>query len=277
MEGYDLELSSYSLEELLGLFNIELPITDLDLERAKRKALKTHPDKSGLNKDVFIFFKSAFDKLKTLYDIQISQNRESAEEYEAQLEERNEGIAAFSKAGDFNAKFNRLFEENISAHSEDGGHGKWLSETRDTTNTTTQSQFKEMKKKSRALAVVNDVSGYADHRGSELLADADNSGASGGLRFQDVRRAYTESLIPVTEEEDYLSRKQYSGVDELQAERVRVVSTTAFANHEQKLKAQRERESMLDVEMAFKLQQQDETRRRLGINARGRLLQIQGK
>ena len=277
MEGYDLDLSSYSLEELLGLFNIELPITDLDLERAKRKALKTHPDKSGLNREVFIFFKSAFDKLKTLYDIQISQNRESAEEYEAQLEERNEGIAAFSKTGDFNAKFNRLFEENISVHTEESGHGKWLSETRDTTNTTTQSQFKEMKKKSRALAVVNDVSGYTDHRGSELLADADNSGASGGLSFQDVRRAYTESLIPVTEEEDYLSRKQYSGVDELQAERVRVVSTTAFANHEQKLKAQRERESMLDVEMAFKLQQQDETRRKLGTNARGRLLQIQGK
>ena len=277
MEGYDLDLSSYSLEELLGLFNIELPITDLDLERAKRKALKTHPDKSGLNREVFIFFKSAFDKLKTLYDIQISQNRESAEEYEAQLEERNEGIAAFSKTGDFNAKFNRLFEENISVHTEESGHGKWLAETRDTTNTTTQSQFKEMKKKSRALAVVNDVSGYTDHRGSELLADADNSGASGGLSFQDVRRAYTESLIPVTEEEDYLSRKQYSGVDELQAERVRVVSTTAFANHEQKLKAQRERESMLDVEMAFKLQQQDETRRKLGTNARGRLLQIQGK
>ena len=277
MEGYDLDLSSYSLEELLGLFNIELPITDLDLDRAKRKALKTHPDKSGLNKEVFIFFKSAFDKLKTLYDIQISQNRESAEEYEAQLEERNAGIAAFSKAGDFNTKFNRLFEENISAHSEDGGHGKWLSETRDTTNTTTQSQFKDMKKKCRALAVVNDVSGYADQRGSELLTDADNSGASGGLSFQDVRRAYTESLIPVTEEEDFLSRKQYSGVDELQAERVRVVSTSAFANHEQKLKAQRERESMLDVEMAFKLQQQDETRRKLGTNARGRLLQIQGK
>lgn len=277
MEGYDLDLSSYSLEELLGLFNIELPITDLDLERAKRKALKTHPDKSGLNQDVFIFFKSAFDKLKTLYDIQISQNRESSEEYEAQLEERNEGIAAFSKAGDFSSEFNRLFEENISAHSGDSGHGKWLSETIDTTNTTTQSQFKEMKRKTRALAMVNDVSGYTDPRGSELLSASDNSGASGGLSFQDVRRAYTESLIPVTEEEDYISRKQYSSVNELQAERVQIASTAPFANHEQKLKLQRERESMLDVEMAFKLQQQDDLRRKLGNNARGRLLQIRGK
>lgn len=277
MEGYDLDLSSYSLEELLGLFSIELPITDLDLERAKRKALKTHPDKSGLNKEVFIFFKSAFDKLKTLYDIQLSQNRQSAEEYEAQLDERNEGIAAFSKARDFGVKFNRLFEENISVHSSDSGHGKWLSESSDTTDTTTQAQFKEMKRKSRALSVVSDISGYIDHRGSELLADADNSGASGELSYQDVRRAYTETLIPVTEEDDYLSRKQYSGIDELQAERVRVVSRTAFANHEQKLKMQREKESMLDVEMAFKIQQQDDMRRKLGTNARGRLLQIQGK
>ena len=277
MESFDLDLSSYSLEELLGLFDVTLPITDLDLERAKRKALKTHPDKSGLNKEVFIFFKSAFDKLKTLYDIQISQNRENAEEYDARLEERNEGIASFSKAGDFSTKFNRLFEENISFHSDDGGHGQWLSETRDTTDTTTQSQFEEMKRKSRAVAVIKDISGYAHHGGSELIAASDNSGASGDLSYQDVRRAYTESVIPVTEEDDYLSRKRYSSIDELQAERVRVVSTTAFANHDQKLKAQRERESMLDVEMAFKLQQQDDTRRKLGANARGRLLQIRGK
>ena len=144
MEGYDLDLTSYSLEELLRLFRVSLPITDLDLDGAKRKALKTHPDKSGLDKEVFIFYKSAYDKLRSLYDIQISQNRTSAEEYDAQIEDRNASIESFSKSGDFSTEFNMLFEENITSHIEtdDGGHGKWLSETKESSDTTTKSQFR---------------------------------------------------------------------------------------------------------------------------------------
>lgn len=277
MEELDLDIESYSLQELLNLFNIQLPITDLDIARAKRKLLRTHPDKSGLGTDVFIFFKSAYEKVKSLYEIQISQNREAADKYSEELEDKNAGIQEFSNSKNFTAKFNRLFEENIVLSSGGSGHGKWLANSIHVENTTSQKQLNELKKSSRTLSVVLPLCGFSNHCGSELIDDVDNSGVCGALHFEDVKRAYTESVVPVTEEDDFLHRINYDSVEELQLDRNNTVYSEYFKNHEKKLKELHERQSILDVEMAFKLQQQDEIRRQLGVKARGRLLQLQGK
>jgi hypothetical protein len=66
-------------------------------------------------------------------------------------------------------------------------------------------------------------------------------------------------------------------VEELQSDRNNTVCREYFKNHEKKLRELHERQSILDVEMAFKLQQQDEKRRQLGVKVRGRLLHLQGK
>ena len=55
----DLNINNYNLDDILKLFNLKHDFGEEEMKYAKRIALKTHPDKSGLKKDVFIFFSKA--------------------------------------------------------------------------------------------------------------------------------------------------------------------------------------------------------------------------
>ena len=52
----DLNIDNYSLEDLLSLFKIDSIDSVENLSHAKSIALKMHPDKSGLDKEYFLFF-----------------------------------------------------------------------------------------------------------------------------------------------------------------------------------------------------------------------------
>ena len=56
MDDLDLNINNYSLEELLNLFHLDYNFGENELKMAKKMALKTHPDKSGLSMKYFIFF-----------------------------------------------------------------------------------------------------------------------------------------------------------------------------------------------------------------------------
>ena len=57
MDNLDLNLDNYELQDLLNLFHLSYNFTEVDLKRAKKIVLKTHPDKSGLSKEYILFFK----------------------------------------------------------------------------------------------------------------------------------------------------------------------------------------------------------------------------
>ena len=42
---HNLDISKYSFEEILGLFDLSYDISEDEMKRAKRKVLMTHPDK----------------------------------------------------------------------------------------------------------------------------------------------------------------------------------------------------------------------------------------
>ena len=71
MSGFDLNLYNYSLEDLLDLFKLDYNFDENDLKMAKKIALKTHPDKSGLDKNVFLFFLKAYKMCVTIYEFRI--------------------------------------------------------------------------------------------------------------------------------------------------------------------------------------------------------------
>ena len=52
----DLDIDNYSLDDILDLFKIDNINTVENLARAKMITLKMHPDKSGLDKEYFLFF-----------------------------------------------------------------------------------------------------------------------------------------------------------------------------------------------------------------------------
>ena len=57
MNKHNLDIQTYSLKDLLNLFNLNEKdvITIEDIKRAKLIVLKMHPDKSKLSSDYFLF------------------------------------------------------------------------------------------------------------------------------------------------------------------------------------------------------------------------------
>ena len=55
MESVDLNIDNYDLRDLIGLFQIPFHFTETHLKEAKKTVLKTHPDKSRLDKKFFLF------------------------------------------------------------------------------------------------------------------------------------------------------------------------------------------------------------------------------
>ena len=53
MENLDLNIHNYNLEDIANLFHIPTHFTKEDLKNAKKIVLKTHPDKTRLDKKYF--------------------------------------------------------------------------------------------------------------------------------------------------------------------------------------------------------------------------------
>jgi len=74
----NLNIQMYSFQEILNLFEITNAnnITIDDLKRAKALVLKTHPDKSRLPTDYFLFYKKALEIVVEFYNNQQRTTRE---------------------------------------------------------------------------------------------------------------------------------------------------------------------------------------------------------
>ena len=67
MVDFDLNIDNYDLEDILNLFHLNYEFNSSDMKKAKTMALKTHPDKSQLHKDVFLFFMKAYKMLEAIF------------------------------------------------------------------------------------------------------------------------------------------------------------------------------------------------------------------
>ena len=69
-QQHNLDIHTYSLQELLQLFELPNKIQDidqLDMKKAKRKYQLLHPDKSGLPNHYFLFYQKAYQKIEDEY------------------------------------------------------------------------------------------------------------------------------------------------------------------------------------------------------------------
>lgn len=69
MESLDLNIDNYNLSDILSLFHLPTLFNEEDLKRAKLAVLKTHPDKSQLPKEYFLFFTKAYRILHQIYTV----------------------------------------------------------------------------------------------------------------------------------------------------------------------------------------------------------------
>jgi hypothetical protein len=234
----DLDINNYDLQDILHLFKLPVNFDEQDLKRAKQIVLKTHPDKSNLPSDYFLFYSKAYKMLYSVWDFRkrgdvdskVAKNTEysnySDEEKNVLLDQFFNSNDKFKNSNHFNAWFNKQFEKNkLQNEYEAKGYGDWLKseedieEAKNVSMATMRQEFDKKKAQARSLIVREDVQeiwGNNSISASELSNDAPgtyDSGLFSGLGYQDLYKAHTETVIPVTEE-DYEQKQKFGSVNE---------------------------------------------------------------
>ena len=263
----DLNIDNYELDDILNLFKIDYDFNHDDLKRVKKYVLQTHPDKSKLSKEYFLFFTKAYKIIYAIYNTR--EKREKSTTYILNEDDDNkELLKKVSKKEDFNKIFNELFDKlNVK---EDNGYGDWLTSDEDMDYSETSKQdlhrtIENKKSKARALIIKQDIKELGadgDSNGYNELID-DNiecyqTGIFSSLQYEDLYKAHTETVIPVTQE-DYKSRKHFSNDNDLKLYREK---------QDNRPKTQEESKEILnnkyksqekeDIKRIYKLVKQDE-------------------
>jgi hypothetical protein len=237
----DLDIENYDLYDLLHLFKIPIDFDETDLKQAKTMVLKTHPDKSHLDPAIFRFYSSAYKRVYALWEFKkkgdINKNKDEVNteynSYEMNETEKRTLLDSYFQEkkglkdkGAFNQWFNEQFEKNrVSSEKEEKGYEKWLRSTDDDKNTlkannisTMNQEIDKRKKEIRSLIVHQEVrdiplSSLASYDLSESAPTSFDSDLFSSLPFQDLQKAHTETVIPVTIE-DYKQREKFKSVNE---------------------------------------------------------------
>jgi hypothetical protein len=280
MDKLDLNIENYDLNDILKLFKIPHNFDETDLKNAKKIVLKTHPDKSGLRPDYFRFFSKAY---KVIYDIWIFKNKtekqknnhssEYVSEFDYFDKEKKNLLDTFlekekKSEKDFNRWFNKQFEKNkLEREEESQGYGDWLKSDEDMneTNITSIAQLGEeierKKQQIRSVTVYNGVSDItANYMGaSNLTGEAPSSFSSdlfSNLQYEDLRKAHTETVVPVTME-DYNNVPKFKDLNEYNTYRnnqnIAPLSEIQAREYLQNKERYQEKES---TQRAYKLAQQ---------------------
>lgn len=281
-ELIDLNINNYSREELYKLFGFKTSIilNEDDMKEAKKIVLKTHPDKSHLDNKYFIFFKKAYENLKEIYDFQNKTNKKTADKNEYFEQSNGEVLdKMFDMKKDlkdpknFNKWFNEQFDKHKIEDTTESGYGNWLKSDEDIIftpqNINKDSMGREIEKRKREIQSLTPYKGVGDailssSAGGSSLMEYNSNFSSGslfssaGMGYTDLRQAYAESVIPVTED-DYNKVQKFKSIDEYKRHR-ESVNTTPLSKEEslrnlfQQEKQQNEESSAL----AFYYAQQSE-------------------
>jgi len=228
MDNLDLDIDNYSLEDILSLFQLESDFTEEELKDAKKMVLMTHPDKSKLNQEVFLFFTKAYKYLYFIYQFRKRNNKTIREDLDGD-EGHGEIIAKIRSNDEFNKIFNQLFEENkmSDAFSEKGYEDWYRGEEDEDDNekhkvynqSDMRKAFYEEKKRKMQLIEYKGVEEMDDKSHFDLSGDApENYGSSlfSNLQYEDLKKAHTENIIPVSEL-DYDPAQHFRTVTQLQS------------------------------------------------------------
>jgi len=304
----DLDINNYDLEDIVKLFKIPINFDEQDLKRAKQVVLKTHPDKSGLESKYFLFYSKAYKMLYSLWefrkkgDVNKEIRNTEYKDVDKFSEEDKKKILdnlfksdntkiKFKTNSDFNNWFNEQFEKNkIYNENEESGYGDWLktNEGLDEINpnvsaATMKTEFDKKKSSIRALIVQKDVSelnSWNSISASELTREGPGEFSSdlfSRLPFQDLQKAHTETVIPVTDE-DYSNIPKFKNVNEYLNHRNKVDTTPLSEQQSQQyLNQQNDKESEKAVRRAYELAKQSEIAKQKSQSFWGNLQFLQNK
>jgi hypothetical protein len=277
MEKLDLDIHNYDLNDIINLFGISKRITDEDLKIAKNKMLKTHPDKSGLDPIFFTFYNKAYKILYQVWEFNQKGNTKKSEysydDYDTHKQEiLNKWMKdnKFENTKSFNEWFNKEFDNaHIYNDKERKGYEDWLRnspiENEKVNDMKGMNMYIDKKKRElRNLSLierkeVEEIWNTNNISASELSPDAPqcyDSDLFSQLSYQDLQKAHTESIIPITIE-DYENKQKFNNVNEFISFRNNQ-DIQPFQEGEKYLDNKRKKEEELSVRLAFNLAKQSE-------------------
>jgi hypothetical protein len=287
LDDLDLDIRNYELRDILNLFKLPSVFTDAHMREAKLTVMRTHPDKSGLDKAYFLFFSKAYKILHEVFQVRAGLSRQKADDlkYDSVKDDidarRNANSDKLKRmnADQFNRWFNQTFEENkLHDDEQDSGYGDWLKDNPENDEDADlgegsswaqrmeQLERRKTKLREQALVVRSEVKtfdsfnsagyGLARERPEEHSSGL-NFGSSSSLAYEDLRKAHTESVIPVTHE-DYEAVRKYKNMNELQMSRDIDRRTFNYSEADSLMARSQQLQAEDDVRRAFKLAQQDE-------------------
>jgi len=270
----DLNIDNYELADLLNLFKLDYDFNEYDIKQVKKMVLQTHPDKSGLDKQYFLFFSEAYKIIYSVFQFRHKSTSTHNTEYIVEPDEQKEALLKQMKSKpNFNKLFNELFEQyKLQDSDADTGYGEWLKsdeniDMRSTTLTGMNATFETKKKEVAALVKFDGIEEFNSSISGEygLIREKPeyySSGLFSNLGYEDLKKAHVESVIPVTTE-DYLQRPKYKTVEELQrSSDYQNIKPLALDQAKEFLKQKTYTDSKNDVHRAFKLAKQDEEARK---------------
>ena len=234
----DFNLENYDLQDLLNIFQLNYNFNMNDLKNAKKIVLQTHPDKSGLEKEYFLFYCKAFRIIKKIYDFRNktpdSLNINNSKiEYLAETEEDLGNRLLIDNLlkkdnFDFNNWFNETFEKvNIINEERKVGYGDWFKtdEDIDTTSTTLNMMHERIGEKKKAMSALVKKNEIQELNSTTICQGIDGSAPDSygsdifsKLPYEDLKVAHTETVVPVCEN-DYNKVLKFNNVEVLRAHR----------------------------------------------------------
>jgi hypothetical protein len=262
--NHNLNIHMYSLEEVLGLFDLKYQLTIDDLKRAKKKVLMLHPDKSKLSAEYFLFYKKAFDIIVQFYENQNKQNKAveniDYKPLNGELNKTNtKNVTSAIKEMNpekFQSKFNQLFEENM-AKKPNSSKNEWFAKDEPIYNidqnvnaSNMRDVLENMKQNNGAIINYRGVENlYSSGSGTNVHDDDDVSDNSyvtsdpfSKLKYDDLRKVHKDQTVFAVSERDFEKVQTYSSVDHFVRERSRQSLDPMEKQKAEQVLAARERE-----------------------------------
>ncbi len=273
MNNLDLDIQNYELEDILKLFHVSYEFTESDLKKAYRMSLKTHPDKSGLDPEIFRFFQKAYKVLSKIHYFRNKKGKcardavyapDPIDKDKASLLRNIDG----KSVKDFNKWFNEMFEKTrVKDDNSDNGYGEWYNnyhdrEQKSMTMSDFGREFEKEKQQCKALIVKKDIEEINSGGGGySLNRDAPQEYSSdvfSKLRYEDLKIAHTQSVVPVTKE-DFEKHKQFKSVDEFKRHRSQQeVTPISLQQSREYLKKREDQGKESDTRRIFSIVKRDE-------------------
>lgn len=232
----DFNINNYNLDDILNLFKLDYNFNASDLKNAKKYVLMLHPDRSGLDKEYFLFYTKAFRVINSIYEFSKRKHEKLDETNSDILYSENINVVSNDDANkkiidkfikekgrNFNEWFNKEFEKNnFKSDNVNNGYGEWLTSNDDLESDNHKISFNQLhekinEKKKNLSAIVKREGVFEISNSSANLIDTSainnyQSDLFSKLPFEDLKIAHTETVIPVTKE-DFDNTLKFNNVE----------------------------------------------------------------